>query len=199
VLLVAFSYYTQEIQKVQLFAQLQQWFKVGDRPALWRNVCSNHGINFLVTAIFSLDQSIALVAAETLLGPLFQLGFKLAECRASKVLARKPSVFDAFECLKPTTQDTAQDFCRKFRTNRLPALLQFNQRLGGMVYDYMFKDPFGSDEALVHWMNSPDFSRLYASFRTGLHHANVPSRPISRAVNILDALLIIDLALWLEG
>ena len=191
--------YTQEVQKTQLLARLQQWFKVGERPALWTKVCRDHGINFLVAAVFMLDQSIVTVAAETLLGPLFQLGFKLAECRAMRVLGRKPTVFDSFESLKPTSREALLGFSKNFRNHRLPALLQLHSRLGGMAQSYTFQDPFVSEDSLVDWLMSQQSSRIYAAFRTGLHHANVPSQQSTRAVNVLDALLIIDLALWWSG
>ena len=146
-----------------------------------------------------LDQSIAVIAAETLLPPLFQLGFKLAECRASRILTRKPTVLESFDCLKPTQRATLHEFCRTFKTERLPALLQLHPRLGGMVHPYMFTDPFCSEDSLVDWLMSHKSSRLYANVRAAFHHANVNSTPNSRAVNVLDAILIIDLALWWRG
>ena len=191
--------HTQETQKSQLLERLQQWFKVRGRPELWTKLCTKHGINFLATAVFSLDQSIVVVAEETLLSPLFQLGFKLAECRAARLLCRKPSILESFDSLRPNTEATLQDFCRNFRTERLPALLQLHSRIGGMCRSYMFQDPFVSQDSLVNWLTSPQSSRLYASFRAALHHAHVQSTPNSRALNILDALLLIDLALWWRG
>ena len=101
--------------------------------------------------------------------------------------------------LRPNTEATLQDFCRNFRTERLPALLQLHSRIGGMCRSYMFQDPFVSQDSLVNWLTSPQSSRLYASFRAALHHAHVQSTPNSRALNILDALLLIDLALWWRG
>ena len=166
---------------------------------LWTKLCTKHGINFMATAVFSPDQSIALVAEETLLSPLFQLGFKLAECRATRILCRKPSILESFDSLTPNTPATLHDFCRKFRTDRLPALVQLHSRIGGMCNGYMFQEPFVSQDSLVSWLASPLSSRLYASFRAALHHANVHSTPNSRAVNILDAFLLIDLALWWRG
>ena len=166
---------------------------------LWAKLCTQHGINFLVTAVFSLDQSIVGVAQETLLSPLFQLGFKLAECRAIRLLCRKPTILESFDSLRPNPQATLQDLCRKFRMDRLPALLQLHSRIGVMCNAYMFQDPFVSQDSLVNWLTSPQSSRLYASFRAALHHAHVHSTPNSRAVNLLDALLLIDLALWWRG
>ena len=191
--------YTQEVQKTQLLARLKLWFKVGERHALWTKVCRDHGINFLVAAVFMLDQSIVAVAAETLVAPLFQLGFKLSECRAMRVLGRKPTVLDSFECLKPASRETLLEFCRNFRIHRLPALLHLHSRLQGMAQAYLFQAPFVSDDSLVDWLMSQQSCRCYAAFRTSLHHAKVHTQQSTRAVNVLDALLIIDLALWWGG